>query len=213
MNGESTDPPAGERRFRPCSAARPLLRPGDATSPRRSLARPLRVAARGEQVRIAGSGCDRRGPRRAPARGATAGAAAPRAADPVRRAPRPRSTRTTSPSSSESAAEACDCKWGARGISVDDLLDQLDDARRHAADEGEQPRRPRDLRRSSVVRGSPRPPIGVARRPSAREPRRWTGSPGRGPASRRPSDGAMMIPAIRVYRLADVLLLGYRQRR
>lgn len=34
------------------------------------------------------------------------------------------------------AAEAYDCKWGARGISAD-VLHQLDDARRHAADEGE----------------------------------------------------------------------------
>ena len=34
----------------------------------------------------------------------------------------------------EGAAEAYDCKWGARGIS-DDVLHQLDDARSHAADE------------------------------------------------------------------------------
>ena len=34
------------------------------------------------------------------------------------------------------AAEAYDCKWGARGIGPD-VLHQLDDARRHAADEGE----------------------------------------------------------------------------
>jgi hypothetical protein len=34
------------------------------------------------------------------------------------------------------AAEAYDCKWGARGIGAD-VLHQLDDARRHAADEGE----------------------------------------------------------------------------
>jgi hypothetical protein len=32
--------------------------------------------------------------------------------------------------------EAIDCKWGARGISAD-VLHQLDDARTHAADEGE----------------------------------------------------------------------------
>lgn len=32
-------------------------------------------------------------------------------------------------------AEAWDCKWGARGIKAD-VLHQLDDARRHAADEG-----------------------------------------------------------------------------
>jgi hypothetical protein len=35
----------------------------------------------------------------------------------------------------ETAAEAWDCKWGARGIKAD-VLHQLDDARRHAAAEG-----------------------------------------------------------------------------
>lgn len=34
------------------------------------------------------------------------------------------------------SAEAIDCKWGARGIRAD-VLHQLDDARTHAADEGE----------------------------------------------------------------------------
>ena len=34
------------------------------------------------------------------------------------------------------AAEAYDCKWGARGIGAD-VLNQLDDARRHAAEEAE----------------------------------------------------------------------------
>ena len=34
------------------------------------------------------------------------------------------------------AAEAIDCKWGARGIGAD-VLHQLDDARSHAADEDE----------------------------------------------------------------------------
>jgi hypothetical protein len=36
----------------------------------------------------------------------------------------------------DGAAEAYDCKWGARGINAD-VLHQLDDARGHAADEGE----------------------------------------------------------------------------
>ena len=35
----------------------------------------------------------------------------------------------------ETRAEVYDCKWGARGINAD-VLHQLDDARRHAADEG-----------------------------------------------------------------------------
>lgn len=34
------------------------------------------------------------------------------------------------------SAEAYDCKWGARGIGAD-VLNQLDDARRHAAEEGQ----------------------------------------------------------------------------
>ena len=37
----------------------------------------------------------------------------------------------------DGAAEAWDCKWGARGINAD-VLHQLDDARTHAADEDEQ---------------------------------------------------------------------------
>ncbi len=36
----------------------------------------------------------------------------------------------------DGAAEAYDCKWGARGINAD-VLDQLDDARTHATDEDE----------------------------------------------------------------------------
>jgi hypothetical protein len=36
----------------------------------------------------------------------------------------------------QGAAEAYDCKWGARGIDAD-VLDQLDDARAHAEEEGE----------------------------------------------------------------------------
>jgi len=36
----------------------------------------------------------------------------------------------------DDAAEAYDCKWGARGINAD-VLHQLDDARAHAAEEGE----------------------------------------------------------------------------
>jgi hypothetical protein len=36
----------------------------------------------------------------------------------------------------EGAAEAYDCKWGARGVNAD-VLHQLDDARSHAADEDE----------------------------------------------------------------------------
>lgn len=42
---------------------------------------------------------------------------------------------TVEPAASGGVAEAWDCKWGARGIKAE-VLHQLDDARRHAADEG-----------------------------------------------------------------------------
>ena len=43
---------------------------------------------------------------------------------------------STRPEEREGAAEAYDCKWGARGINAD-VLYQLDDARTQAADEDE----------------------------------------------------------------------------
>jgi hypothetical protein len=61
------------------------------------------------------------------------------------------------------AAEAYDCKWGARGIGAD-VLHQLDDARRHAGAEGERLLTVLlifDARRSCEVR--------LARLPGARE--------------------------------------------
>ena len=54
----------------------------------------------------------------------------------------------------DGAAEAYDCKWGARGINAD-VLHQLDDARTHAADEDERLRVALvvfDARRSCDVR-------------------------------------------------------------
>jgi hypothetical protein len=51
-------------------------------------------------------------------------------------------------------AEAYDCKWGARGINAE-VLDQLDDARTHAVDEGERLKVALvvfDARRSCLVR-------------------------------------------------------------
>jgi hypothetical protein len=54
----------------------------------------------------------------------------------------------------DGAAEAWDCKWGARGIAAD-VLHQLDDARRHAVDEGSRLRVGLvvlDARRSCAVR-------------------------------------------------------------
>jgi hypothetical protein len=54
----------------------------------------------------------------------------------------------------DTAPEAWDCKWGARGIAPD-VLHQLDDARRHAADEGARLRTGLvvfDARRSCAIR-------------------------------------------------------------
>ena len=82
----------------------------------------------------------------------------------------------------DGAAEAYDCKWGARGINAD-VLHQLDDARTHAADEDEPLRVALvvfDARRSCEVRLAP--PDRAARRDRpdhARDARR---------AVRRPDD-------------------------
>ena len=58
----------------------------------------------------------------------------------------------------DGAAEAWDCKWGARGINAD-VLHQLDDARTHAADEDERLRvGARRVRRRAVVPRPPGPP-------------------------------------------------------
>ncbi len=101
------------------------------------LAVSLEVADRGDQVRsqirgaivealTAGRCPTRRGPRRGrPAR----------APDPVRRG-RGRDPPVRRDGRDRRAAEAWDCKWGARGIGPD-VLHQLDDARSHAADEDE----------------------------------------------------------------------------
>ena len=63
----------------------------------------------------------------------------------------------------DGAAEAYDCKWGARGINAD-VLHQLDDARTHAADEDERlARRAGRVRRPPVVRRPARTPDGAAR--------------------------------------------------
>ena len=71
----------------------------------------------------------------------------------------------------DGAAEAYDCKWGARGINAD-VLHQLDDARAHAADEDERLRvGARRVRRRAVVRGPPRAPDRAARRDHDRRPR------------------------------------------
>ncbi len=76
------------------------------------------------------------------------------------------------------AAEAYDCKWGARGINAD-VLHQLDDARTHAADEDERlDGRAGRLRCRSLLRGPARSPDRADRGHAAdRASRRSTSSP------------------------------------
>ena len=136
MNGETTDPDAWRATF-------PTLfgptAEGDAAARDRSeaiLQASLAVAERGEQVRSQVRG--------ALVEATTARLLAHRVGDAtVRRERRilfdgvpaeihPYDVTVEQPG----AAEAYDCKWGARGINVD-VLHQLDDARSHAADEEE----------------------------------------------------------------------------
>ena len=134
MNGESTDPDAWRAMFPGLfGAAAPPA--GDAVRDRSEaiLAASLEVADRGEQTR-------------SQFRGAIVEAMTERLlaerTDPVRRERRilfdgrPAEIHPYDVTvEREGAAEAWDCKWGARGIKAD-VLHQLDDARRGAADEG-----------------------------------------------------------------------------
>ncbi len=129
MNGESTDPDRWRRIFPG------LFQPGTERS-EAILAASLAVADRGEQVRSQVRG--------AIVEELTARLLAQRApAGNIRRERRilfdgvpaeihPYDVTLEIPG----AAEAFDCKWGARGINAD-VLYQLDDARTHAADEDE----------------------------------------------------------------------------
>ena len=136
MNGETVEPDGWRIAFPSLfGAAAPL--PGDPARERSEaiLAAALEVAGRGEQVR-------------SQFRGAIVEALAEVLLR--RRVPRDRLRRERRilfdgvPAEihpydltveDEAAAEAYDCKWGARGIGPD-VLHQLDDARRHAEDEG-----------------------------------------------------------------------------
>ncbi len=135
MNGESTDP-AGWMAMFPT-----LFGPSVPAGPERTrseaiLAASLAVAERGEQVRSQFRG--------AIVEELTANLLARRAGeaavrrerrilfDGVRAEIHPYDVTVER----DGAAEAYDCKWGARGIN-DDVLHQLDDARTHAADDDE----------------------------------------------------------------------------
>jgi hypothetical protein len=134
MNGESTDPAVWRTMF-PALFGPPAPPPGDPVRDRSEavLEVSLRVADRGEQVR-------------SQFRGAIVEALTERLlaarTGPVRRERRILFDRVPAEIhpydvtvEHDAAAEAWDCKWGARGIKAD-VLHQLDDARRNAAAEG-----------------------------------------------------------------------------
>jgi hypothetical protein len=134
MNGESTDPSIWLAMFPTLFG--PDVVDADRRRAEAVLAASLEVAERGEQVRSQFRG--------AIVEAVTARLLSRRAADPAIRRERrilfdgvraeihPYDVTVER----EGSAEAWDCKWGARGIG-DDVLHQLDDARSHAADEGE----------------------------------------------------------------------------
>ena len=134
MNGESTDPATWHTMF-PTLFGPSAPMPGDPTRDRSEaiLEVSLRVADRGEQTR-------------SQFRGAIVEALTERLlaarTGPVRRERRilfdavPAEIHPYDVTVEiDQAAEAWDCKWGARGIKAD-VLHQLDDARRHATGEG-----------------------------------------------------------------------------
>ena len=141
MNGMSTTPGTWAAMFPSLFGAGA---PSDGPERARSeaiLALSLEVAERGEQVRSQVRGAIVESVtealvRRRPGIGATSTAVRRERRvlfDGVRAEIHPYDVTVETPG----AAEAIDCKWGARGINAD-VLHQLDDARTHAADEDEQ---------------------------------------------------------------------------
>lgn len=134
MNGESTDPSGWMAMF-------PTLFGSEAVGPERAraeaiLAASLEVAERGEQVRsqFRGAIVEELTARLLARRVDPASVRRERRIlfDGVRAEIHPYDVTVER----DGAAEAYDCKWGARGIN-DDVLHQLDDARSHAADDDE----------------------------------------------------------------------------
>jgi hypothetical protein len=136
MNGETTDPEAWRATFPTLFAPGAAIPAADRERSDAILEASLAVAERGEQIRSQVRG--------ALVEAVTARLLARRAGNAaVRRERRilfdgvpaeihPYDVTVERPG----AAEAYDCKWGARGINAD-VLHQLDDARTHAADEDE----------------------------------------------------------------------------
>jgi hypothetical protein len=136
MNGETTDPEAWRATFPTLFAAQPAIAPPERERSEAILEVSLAVANRGEQVRSQVRG--------ALVEAVTARLLARRVGDAAVRRER-RILFDGVPAEihpydvtveRDGAAEAYDCKWGARGINAD-VLNQLDDAHSHAADEEE----------------------------------------------------------------------------
>jgi len=131
MNGETTDPDGWRAMFPTLFAA---AASDDAARSEAILACSLQVADRGDEIRnqlrgaIVESVTERLLTRRAPAGSVRRERRI--LFDGVRAEIHPYDVTVER----EGAAEAYDCKWGARGINAD-VLDQLDDARAHATDE------------------------------------------------------------------------------
>ena len=136
MNGETTDPEAWRATFPTLFGPGAAITAADRERSGAILEASLAVADRGEQIRsqVRGALVEAVTARLLARR---AGAAAVRRErrilfDGVPAEIHPYDVTVERPG----AAEAYDCKWGARGINAD-VLHQLDDARSHAADEDE----------------------------------------------------------------------------
>jgi hypothetical protein len=140
MNGMSTAPATWTAMFPSLFGEGAPADGPDRTLSEAILAASLEVAERGEQVRSQVRGAIVESVtealvRRRPGIGTTAGAVRRERRilfDGVRAEIHPYDVTVET----SGAAEAIDCKWGARGINAD-VLHQLDDARTHAADEDE----------------------------------------------------------------------------
>jgi len=136
MNGETTDPEAWRATFPTLFAPGASIAPAERERSDAILDAALAVADRGEQVRsqVRGALIEAVTARLLARRVGSAAVRRERRIlfDGVPAEIHPYDVTVERPG----AAEAYDCKWGARGINAD-VLHQLDDARSHAADEEE----------------------------------------------------------------------------
>ena len=184
-------PPRGGRCSRRCSGRHAPAGPGARPDARRSSTASLAVAERGEQVRSQFRGAIVESltellVRRRPGRGRRGRWPSGASGGSSSTASAPRSIPYDVTVEADGAAEAIDCKWGARGISAD-VLHQLDDARTHAADEDER------LAATLVVFDA----APIVRRPARARRPRPTRRRGSSPRDARPARRAMTTPASR----------------